>query len=386
MQVFGVAPDVDAAGHRRRLASPPAVATRAEVGRRAARFGDIVDVLVKKHTPSAATGSGAAALISPREGSPDPPAAPLRRMKRKPDVVPTSSPSWDTPATSLRGQTSYRRRFFDEAVRAQRYAELIDRPGRSPCSNSSSIAPEGLEEGLLEIADGEPLPLEVRRVLDALTPAGTDPTFGGEVAARLRALVEAQMDRCLRPTPEGQSPRQPAAFVGRARSQGARGYLPRAPSRSLASRARAAGGGYFVEDQRAALPEVEHWEVVDEDAFLSRPPLREEAQQVPGKSAASPNVQRQVPEALTPETRRRVQHAEVLTPDTKYLASEAISPDTKRCIVEAVSPDTRRRLHLDVEEDISPRRLQTLLTSRPMWKPKSRRPSEASVISEVPST
>lgn len=193
MEAFGVQADVDAMSRRRRVSCPEgAAATRAEVGRRAARYGDIVDQLHRRHFaaegpagsslgPQLAGTAGGSTPLRRRLRAPAPPGAEARGGPApKQGILPEASETYDEAGSG------FGRRFFDESCRAQRYAELLGRAG------GARLVPVTWDLSSCDLGDDPRLPLALRRVLRALLPRAGDPDFSGEAAEQLRAQVEAE--------------------------------------------------------------------------------------------------------------------------------------------------------------------------------------------------
>lgn len=189
MQVFGVDVDVDALGRRKRVSKPKAVATLAEVHRRAASYGDIVDISGKKRFPKMPS-DPAGQKPSVEDQAFDVDGQPRRcraavagcRGRVACGILPADAESYDV---LLR-----RRAFFDGPVHAEHYARLLGRPGVGPKEEDRLVPPSCSALGDLE--EGQ-LPLHVRRVLEALLPGKSDAALRGlhpEVFDRVCAQVE----------------------------------------------------------------------------------------------------------------------------------------------------------------------------------------------------
>lgn len=187
MQVFGVAGDIDACSRRRRVHNEEAVASRAEVGRRAADYGDIVDIPGKRHFPSSPPSKVCVAEEGPWAPDATPEVADIQRRRRTAKVpgradkvavgvLPFDAESYDTKS---------RRQFFDGQGHADRYADLLGRPERYKGKAAKAVARQQ--------AEVPQLPLSIRRALEAALPGASDPHFPQDVNNRIRAQVEAQV-------------------------------------------------------------------------------------------------------------------------------------------------------------------------------------------------
>lgn len=206
MQVFGISPDVDAVSRRRRIEKKDGQTTRSEVSRRAAHYGDIVDLVCKRHfrsenklkvvgtdggpcMPPRGAAKAEAVNIDPNHQKRNlPKSLPQRgRIAKQPNkgkaasgVLPFQAESYDAPSKS-------RRSFFDGAVHADQYAELLGRP---QILNGGAGGKRG--SAFAEVDEGD-LPWSIRRALEAALPGATDPNFPPEVNNRIRAQVEAMV-------------------------------------------------------------------------------------------------------------------------------------------------------------------------------------------------
>lgn len=138
MQTFGVAPGIDCHfSGRRRSISPEFSTTRAEVAKRAFRYGDIVDVACRKHFQHApAPGSSSPRLqdvamecmdIDQYSGR----ARPAQRQPSSKGILPFDSPSYSLECKQNVLKASPRQRscqYFEKVLESERYAQLIGRP------------------------------------------------------------------------------------------------------------------------------------------------------------------------------------------------------------------------------------------------------------------
>jgi len=215
------APDVDSAERKRMVAVDGArqEAARADAGRRAAIYGDIDSLMSRRHfkhegkdvlvakadssrsqrqveqdvvgrSSNAAKNRGKKhvktqdsarlrQILSPPSTSEQPTVT-----TRSSGILPDTSNSFDA-SKFVRHRS---RHYFDETVRASRYAELIGRAEQQP-----DLA--ALPEGGLEPVEGA-APLSVRRVISALLPSPRNPNVAREARRRYAAEVESKV-QCL---------------------------------------------------------------------------------------------------------------------------------------------------------------------------------------------
>mmetsp|Transcript_103166 Transcript_103166/g.290254 ORF Transcript_103166/g.290254 Transcript_103166/m.290254 type:complete len:415 (+) Transcript_103166:108-1352(+) len=182
MQAFDVDADDDAMSRRRHCKKPLAVATRAEVQRRAAQYGDILAVQPRRHCepraaePVSARGQGGLEVQAFDIDA-------QQRRCRPSSAQAKASESYDTPGQS-------RRKFFDGAVHAERYTRMLARPGAEPEPEEELAEPR--HSALLELTEAE-LPLHVRRVLKALLPGKSDRTLQ-DLPMQVRERICAQVE------------------------------------------------------------------------------------------------------------------------------------------------------------------------------------------------
>lgn len=202
MRSFGVQPDVDASCRRRKVSPSHATATREQVGRRAAQYGDIVDIMGRRRFPASASRDEAGAVLrgDPVASAASSPAPPSRERSCE-DVLPYGSPTYDLPT----GRKA--RAYFDHSIRAGQYAELLGRPGQEKAQLADEI----------EDSDTAGMDPRVRRVMQALMPTKSrNPRVNHEAVEKIWAEVEAMV------APHGQT--------GRRRKQPGQQPAPRSPA------------------------------------------------------------------------------------------------------------------------------------------------------------
>jgi len=223
MQTFGVFADIDAMSHKRHSARGAPEQTRAVVGRRAAQCGDIVDLPERRHFKQGPQ-PGARRAANPRGlDAVDidacrrrrPLAATAERASKSKGALPNGSETYDMLSGARAGH-----RYFDGISRSQRYAELLGRPG------AERMDPEGLRGALLELLEGQRLPLTYRRVLESMLPATSHPDFGGLDGEDLRELVNRRVaERCVVVPQQESDVGSCSVAEGRSVDEGCEGYF-----------------------------------------------------------------------------------------------------------------------------------------------------------------
>jgi len=201
MQTFGISADVDAMSHKRRVDRIVPVESKAAVGRRAAQYRDIVDIPERKHFQDKADrgnwqGVGVKTCASASSRGLETvdidacrrrrPMAEREKRKAAGGVLPLASATYDMLTGAKAGH-----RFFDGICRAQQYAELIGRP------DAEGVDADMLRGALLELTEGQQMPLTYRRVLESMLPATSHPDFRGMNGEDLREVVSRRVaERC----------------------------------------------------------------------------------------------------------------------------------------------------------------------------------------------
>jgi len=196
MQAFGFDADIDANSRRKQVSRPKGVATVAQVRRRAAQYGDIVDIATKKRVNMQ--------HAVPKRACPEVQAVDIDSHARRGRGL--ASPRVAAASSAVPAGQSYdtqtRRRFFDGQAWADRYAHLLGRPGdwtradaELPRFEDGGVVPPAHESLLTDFQDA-PLPPQLRRVLESLLPGKSDRAMRGmppHVFDRVRAQVEAMV-------------------------------------------------------------------------------------------------------------------------------------------------------------------------------------------------